>query len=126
MSLSIDKARRATKVREQIELSHVWMKANPALADQIIMKFLREHAGQEVKVNSERREGFTYMTAPFNTGLDLPAPWEQEVFGTIAVKCRFPGKDHAAAHTALKELGFNAQYMSKREDRLEGWVLVLI
>lgn len=126
MSLSIDKARAAVKLREQVELSHAWMRENPTLSTDVIVKFLREHAGQEVKVDSTRREGFTYLTATFNHGLDLPPPWEQEPVGGQLVKCRIKGIEHAAAVKMLVGMGHDAQYCKDKEDRIAGWALVIL
>jgi len=113
-------------VRDQIELSHKWMAENPTLSTDVIVKFMREHAGQEIKVDSTRRPGFTYMTAPFNRGLDLPFPWEQEPQGAAAVKCRINGIDHAAAVKMLKGMGFDAHYCKDKDDRMIGWCMVLV
>lgn len=126
MSLSIDKARKAAKVREQVELSHKWMAENPTLATDVIVKFLREHGGQEVKVDSTRREGFTYLIADFNHGLDLPPPWEQDVQGAFAVKCRIKGVEHAAAVKILTGMGHDAHYCKDKDDRMAGWCMVLL
>lgn len=127
MSLSIDKARGAVKLRDQIELSHKWMAENPTLSTDVIVKFMREHAGQEIKVDSTKREGFTYMTSTFNHGLeDLPPPWEQEPLGAGSTKCRIKGVDHTTAVRLLKGMGHDAHYCKDKEDRLAGWAIVLM
>jgi len=126
MSMSVDKARAAVKLREQIELSHKWMAENPTLSTDVIVKFMRQHGGQEIKVDSTRREGFTYLTATFNTGLDLPPPWEQEPQGAGSTKCRIKGVDHAAAVRMLVGMGHDAHYCKAKEDRLAGWCVVLM